>query len=433
MIGPNRVGVTALPGDSSSRLATTEFASKSLGLNVLSFGADPTGANDSTAAFQAAITAAAGKNLYVPFGNYKISSTLNIGNGTTTTVSTIQAPVIVGLGNPNTFIGYYPAQPGPKLTWAGGASPMFSINGPLQGWGIQNLFLEGSGVAGNRGILVTSAALGDCRNLTMEGWAVGILSTSNPLGGYSVGNVDSFRNVWKNIFVEVPAVLNAVGIVLTGSSDVSSDTDYNIWENVYVNRAGVAINYGIKLSVCDSNIFINVAAFEMQLDYTVSNIVPAANQIYGYEIISFANAGSPSASAKPNIFVGAITANSIAPPALANTQALDGPWLTYTPAPSSNTATFTVNSAKYNTFGKTTQIELDISITGGAPTTSYSFNLPNTANSGGGVCGRELNSSFKAVSGAIFGGGTTCQVVKADETTFAVGERVIVSGVYENT
>ena len=48
-------------------------------INVTSYGADPTGASDSTSAFENAIAAAAsagGGVVYIPAGTYKISSTL---------------------------------------------------------------------------------------------------------------------------------------------------------------------------------------------------------------------------------------------------------------------------------------------------------------------------------------------------------------------
>src|ERR1700677_525848 len=50
----------------------------SLGLNVTGarFGADPTGTNDSYAAWQAAVTAAAGGVVLVPAGTYKLASTV---------------------------------------------------------------------------------------------------------------------------------------------------------------------------------------------------------------------------------------------------------------------------------------------------------------------------------------------------------------------
>ncbi len=53
-------------------------------VSVASYGADPTGVNDSTAAFNQAITAAttAGKAVWVPPGTFLISSPLQIKAGT---------------------------------------------------------------------------------------------------------------------------------------------------------------------------------------------------------------------------------------------------------------------------------------------------------------------------------------------------------------
>lgn len=48
-------------------------------VNVLDYGADPTGKRDSTSAIQAAITAAGGKTVYLPPGTYKITDSLTGG------------------------------------------------------------------------------------------------------------------------------------------------------------------------------------------------------------------------------------------------------------------------------------------------------------------------------------------------------------------
>lgn len=71
-------------------------------LNVLDFGADPSGSADSTAAFQAALDAAngvtnpPGKAVFVPAGTYKISDTLNIYYTTT----------LFGCGRKNTTLSF---------------------------------------------------------------------------------------------------------------------------------------------------------------------------------------------------------------------------------------------------------------------------------------------------------------------------------------
>lgn len=109
-------------------------------------------------------------------------------------------------------------------------------------------------------------------------------------------------------------------------------------------------------------------------------------------------------------------------------------WTTYTPSPACGTATFTVNGSKSKTMGKTTWVQFDATITAiGTCTTNITFNLPNTANSAGGLAGREM---------VAVGNGTTCGFLPAATaatcshaqvaTVFTVNERIIVSGVYEN-
>ena len=52
-------------------------------VNVLDYGADATGTNDSKAAFQAAVTAAGNGTVFVPNGNYKINTTVTLTSGVT--------------------------------------------------------------------------------------------------------------------------------------------------------------------------------------------------------------------------------------------------------------------------------------------------------------------------------------------------------------
>ena len=51
-------------------------------VNVIDFGADPTGATDSTSAIQAAIDSITNGTVYFPNGTYSINTTLNIDAGT---------------------------------------------------------------------------------------------------------------------------------------------------------------------------------------------------------------------------------------------------------------------------------------------------------------------------------------------------------------
>ena len=340
LVGGTLSGPLVLAADPAANLqpATKQYVD-AVRVNVKNFGAVGDGVADDTSAIQAAINSLPndGGIVIFPAGrNYKITSSLNIGNGTASAVSTRRGVILRGDGVPNTptgvpsFNGYTPAT-GPKLTWAGGATAIIRVLGPLQGWGVQNLFLDGASIAGSTGVAVLSASFGDCSNLTVQNCAaVGVSSTTYPMGGYSgVGNVDALRNNWTNIFVYVPAVAAAKGILLNGEAGGTSDTDYNVFTNVFIRGAGSTNTFGLYLGVCDANIFNNISisgfagsGVGMQLDYSSNANFPVGNTFYNYEVggaTPFAVAGTPNAFALtwPNRFYGWLGSNGAPPPSVA--------------------------------------------------------------------------------------------------------------------
>ena len=79
MLNGNNIQVTAT-GSTTARTLANRFADV---VNVLDYGADPTGVNDSTDAIQNAINQAEianGKTVYFPAGVYIVSATINITN-----------------------------------------------------------------------------------------------------------------------------------------------------------------------------------------------------------------------------------------------------------------------------------------------------------------------------------------------------------------
>lgn len=419
-------------------------------VTVEDFGAVGNGSIDDTTAIQAAINSLPSDGGIVLFKakNYKISGTLVIGDGTSTTLSTKRGVVLRGAGLPNTPTGYpslngYPVTAGPKLTWAGGGAPMISVNGPLQGWGVQNLFLDGASINGVAGISVTSAAFGDNSNLTIQNCLLGISSTAHPLSGAlagAVGNVDSLRNNWTNLFVYTSSAVGAKGILLNGGPSGTSNTDYNVFTNTFIRGPGGASTFGLYLGVCDSCMFnqlsISGPSVGIQFDYTISSNFPNANNFFSYEIggtTSYAISGTPGAFAVPNRFYGWIQANSAPAPLLVNTETSDGPWLAFTPGFSwSGTAGIIVNSARYKTLGKTTFVSVDFSIgASGAPANLINFTLPKIPNAGAALAG--FNQSQGTVqSGAVKASSATAVLVQSGLATWALNDRVSFSGVYEN-
>lgn len=426
-------------------------------INVLDapYNADPTGAADSAAAINSAIAAlpvSGGDIVIGACGTYKLNSTVVIGNGTTSAVSTRYGVRIRGTGVPTissstpTFNGYS-STPCVKFTWGGaGGGTMFQVAGPLRGWGLENVFFD-CGSSALNGVQVISAGFGDIRNLAVENCTGNaIASTSNPLGGYTaVGNVDSLRNNWTNISILVPNIASAKGVTLTGASDHTSDTDYNIWTNLLIRSTGAGTtNFGIYLQVADANFFYGVStgtgfgtgSVGLTLDYSVNNNFPNNNTFYNFEIgaaTNYANVGSPNAALFPNRFFGAVTDNGTNWPTLAGTETSDGPWRDYTPSPSCGTASFTTNSAKFKTFGRDTRTEFDITISGIGTGCANQIILttPFTANSSGGLIGRETVLTFKPIVCNIVAGANTFSCVHSDLSNFQATERITASGIVE--
>jgi len=131
-----------------------EAAQPANSISVTSEGADPTGANDSTAAFRSAITAAnaAGESVWIPTGTYLISSALQVSSAT-----------IIGAGDwysqikTNEFIDNTSAVSGP-VNLSGFAilgstvgrhddSTANAINGSLgSGWTVNGLWIQDTNV-----------------------------------------------------------------------------------------------------------------------------------------------------------------------------------------------------------------------------------------------------------------------------------------------
>ena len=107
-------------------------------------------------------------------------------------------------------------------------------------------------------------------------------------------------------------------------------------------------------------------------------------------------------------------------------------WIGFGASPSCGTATITNTSSRALTNGKTTNIQVDFTITAlGTCSTAFNFTLPNTANSGGGLIGEEIGAG-KGVVCRVTAGSGTANCVKTDVSSFLVNDHFVASGVYEN-
>jgi hypothetical protein len=206
-------------------------------VNVLDFGADPTGAVDSTDEIQAAINAsfALGKALELTDGVYLVSSTLNVprpfvltGIGTikyteTTTscleIATTNQPVLV---ENITLIGPYDTSPSYSVNSNGirisGTSTAISNNAIFQ-----NLTIQGFGDNGVR--------IGYCDNTVVQNCVIERIGRVG-IQFRSCKNAYTLRNRIYDITPGsggVAPYLNAYGIFYT-----QADTDTRVCENGYV-------------------------------------------------------------------------------------------------------------------------------------------------------------------------------------------------------
>jgi hypothetical protein len=322
-VGPCSTGQTLAWTAGSAADPTCSSSALSITVTDPPYNAVCDGITDDATAIQNAINALPvdGGVILFPTQTCRINTTLVIGNGTTTTVSTRRGVVLRGLVPPGAFgvpfYNGYPAIGGPRLLWGGAASSaMIAVAGPLHGWGLHDLLLDCGSLASSTGLSVTSAGYGDVRNLSVvncNGAGISSSSVPNTPFGY---NVDSIRNNWQNIDVRVPAVVGAKGVLINGDSGGTSNTDYNTWTNVFIRFAGDANpNYGLYLGVSDSNVFtsLNVSgggpnSVNIVFDYTISAQFPNGNLIFGVDSNNGAggtmwqNIGAPSNTANNYVF-----------------------------------------------------------------------------------------------------------------------------------
>ncbi len=253
-----------------------------------------------------------------------VNSTINIGLGSSSVISSTTGVILRGPNVPGWGTGFLDNEAWPNFTlqWNGGAAPFISVNGPLQGWGLQNLRLDCATVA-TIGILVMSASLGDSRNLVILNASFALIysTTVAQFGTLANASCNSEANNWTNIQI-ISYVSSVYGIVLTGEATTTSNTCFNTFVNVFSGN-------NVYLGACDSNTFynVNIAAGADPLgpitfDYTAGGgSWPANNAFYsvGYGSVSEPNnVGTPGANASANYFYSLGTTNNAKYVTLAN-------------------------------------------------------------------------------------------------------------------
>lgn len=248
-----------------------------------------------------------------------------IGNGTTSAVSTRHGVVIRGAAPVQTdIISSFASASATVIDCTGTTDgTCFKIVGPLEGWGLENLQINGA-TSGSQsyGVSVVSAKFGNSKNLFIKGFKRGIDSTTHATfsGG---GNFDSFGNIWENLQIVVPSGGTHYGMVL-GTASTGANTDFNLFKNTFIWPAasGTAC---MQMNWTDGIIFHGftcVSNGDIFLDYTAgSGRVPNNNYWYGLEMggAAVTNIGSPGGSDKLNYIFGFSETNASACPNITGT------------------------------------------------------------------------------------------------------------------
>lgn len=250
-------------------------------IHARDFGAVADGVTDASAAIQAAINAAAalnGADVILPPGKIAIGSTLQIGNGSASQVSSYGAVRLIGQASESARnTRFNNSRAATTLVWTGALDgTMISINGPCQGNDASHLVLDGSGVAGY-GLRLFSAQAGQFGPLSF--YRIRIVNLDCQVQQIPTSVLDAAnyayasRSVTDNYFESIDIDgrqgvegLGAIGIRADGwpsgpTSGVGFDTCRNSFShvkmivdrqhNATLGRAGV----GIWLEFADSNNF----------------------------------------------------------------------------------------------------------------------------------------------------------------------------------
>lgn len=232
------------------------------------------------------------------------------------------------------FAGF-PNRGGVTLRWVGPAGGrMIEVRGPLNGWGVQNLYLDGNNLAGV-GIHVLSASSGSSSNLALTNFTdAALVETTLPsFAGFGLAN--AMHNSWTNTSINVPAVYGAKAIVETGqpaSTPQVTNACYNLFRNTTIYLPATQTTFGIYLQWTDSLLFEGTHIFggsakatAVMLDYGKQNNMPSSCGFVGIDasgngttVAQWANAGTPGPGARPNWVKGVGEINLGVQPSLPN-------------------------------------------------------------------------------------------------------------------
>ena len=255
-------------------------------VNVLDYGADPTGVADCAAAIVLAMAAANGKTLYFPSGTYKLASRQTFSNHTNTKIvgeqfnSIIQ---VVGEISAWFFEATCSFITIDGMTFAGNSTTEIipsakAIETKAPYSVVQNCYIHDF----NNGLLITNEVANNC--LVTNNIFEDIIGTSSGYG-YGCYNIGNFNIIQNNIFKNVQRHC----MYFSGSNPVASNncvfSGNIIYDStgeaiaLYANAA--ALSLAVKRTIVSDNIVNVKSGTGIGLDQNALDCVVSNNVVYG--------------------------------------------------------------------------------------------------------------------------------------------------------
>lgn len=257
---------------------------------------------------------------------YNVSSPIVLGNGTSSTFSTRQGIVLTGDCVPSGFNSgttTYPVS-GAGLNWQGGpGTAVLEVNGPLNGFGIDNLWIFGNDLAQYCLLNIDGSYNQNSQNIFASKCQIGLQEQAvNPSGN------GALHDDFQHIGVILQDVNNSTGLWFTGTS--TSNVDFGVITDVAVVSPNTLIdNVGLHFAAADSVVLNGVHLYGTGVwtnsiiwDYQINSGWPSGIVITGIDpggtsSSTMTNYGTVS-GASTNIIYGLQGANGATCPTLTN-------------------------------------------------------------------------------------------------------------------
>ena len=269
--------------------------------NVVEYGADPTGVNDSTGAIQAAINAAAPKSygaagtVFFPPGIYLVSSPLTVGPYLTGSTVPVSYPSLVALSS-NGLIGdgdsVSGSSPGAVTLRATASFPaqeyLLTYNAPNNNVAPAGSWIKGISVDCNS--LAAGVKLWQPRQFHIEDLTI---AHADPVAGYGAFDVDQYNASagWRNYFEKVYVQYSTADGIRHAADDFATYISPTVQN---------ATRYGYNIAG-GSGAWINPNYFQGSGSANVAAIAAACGGSSLLYMYGFAFVGSGPGSGGPNI------------------------------------------------------------------------------------------------------------------------------------